>query len=76
MSTPEEMGLIEKIVLLQFVLDQHRWLILVLLARCGGEAKVTKEELDFVMKSYEMDEVISSHAHTVEDVYLKLSLKA
>lgn len=75
MSTPDEQSLMERLVILQFVLDQQRWVTQALLARCGGEAKLNKDEMDFVMKSYEMDESISMQAQTLDHIYMKLRLK-
>lgn len=77
MSLPDdsEMSMMEKFTIMRLIIDQRDWLILALLARCGGDAKVTKEELDFVRKTYDVDESVKSTAQNLTDVHLKLKLK-
>jgi hypothetical protein len=75
MSLPDDQELMQKIVIMSFVLDQKEWLIMALLARCGGDAKITKEELDFVRRTYTMDESISSASQVLTDVHMKLKMK-
>jgi hypothetical protein len=70
-----EHSLVEKIVIMAFVMDQKDWLIMCLLARCGGDAKITKEELDFVRKTYSVDNSVSSVGNVLTDVHMKLKLK-
>lgn len=65
----------EKLIIMGFVLEQRDWLMMSLLARCGGSANITKEEMDFVRRTYEMDENIKSLGQVLTDVHLKLKLK-
>jgi hypothetical protein len=78
MSDPDDdsMTLIEKFTIMKFVLEQRDWLMMALLARCGGQATITKEELEFIRKSYEMDESVKSLGQVMTDVNMKLKLKS
>jgi len=76
MSPPDDNdnALVEKLVLMKFILEQKDWLMMCLLARCGGDVKVTKEELDFVRKTYSVDESVSSIGQVLTDVHMKLKM--
>lgn len=78
MSLPDDdndTSMVEKMFIMKFMMEQQAWLIMALLARCGGDAKITKDELDFVRRTYAVDENVSSMSQVLQDVHLKLKLK-
>ena len=69
----EELG--KKLIFLSFLLEQKDWIIMALLTRCSGKVIITNTEMDFVRKTYSMDESINSKSQALEDIQLKLTLK-
>ena len=67
--------LLERAIILNTLLEQSTIIITALLARCGGEATLTKEELDFVRKTYESMSEIKGVDGDLVAVSMKLKLK-
>lgn len=78
--SPDEQQLVEelgkKLMFLSFILEQKDLVIMALLTRCSGKVIITNTEIDFIRKTYSMDESINSKSQALEDIHLKLTLKA